>query len=139
MPNFKVRLIFSLKISFVKRFFLYREVTPLETLEIIDLDDCDGSLLASPYLDKGNTKSSDKCLYIGKKETEILWTEECDQSRSLQIWDFKPVKKNSDNFYLINVHSGKCLKPTSHTIGPYVHSVDCTSEKDLIWRWFDGQ
>lgn len=118
-----------------------RQTTPLDTLEVIDAnDDDDGSkLLASPYLDKQNTKTGDKCIYIGEEETAAMWTEECNSNEPLQIWYFEAVKKNSDKFYLVNGYSGKCVKPISNKSGSLVQPVDCTSEKDLVWRWFEGQ
>lgn len=111
----------------------------MDTLETIDTDDDDGKLLASPYLDKKNTKSGNKCLYIGEEATDRLWTEKCDKNESLQIWYFEAVKRNSDKFYLVNGYSEKCVKPISNSSGSLVQLVDCTSEKDLIWKWFEGQ
>lgn len=105
----------------------------------MNTDDEDGKLLASPYLDEENTKSGNKCLYIGEGETDYLWTDECDSDEPLQIWYFKAVKNNSDKLYLVSGHSGKCMKPVSNSSGSSVQAVDCTSEKDLIWKWSEGQ
>lgn len=110
----------------------------MDTLEIIDTDD-DGKLLASPYLDNENKESGDKCLYIGKKETDRLWTDICDSTEEWQIWNFEPVKKNPEKFYLVNAYNKKCVRPISHRIGSSVQSVDCSSDNDLIWKWFEGQ
>lgn len=109
----------------------------MDTIEI--LDDDDGKLLASPYLNKGNTESGDKCFWIGEEETDALWTGECDSGEEWLIWNFEPVKENSDKFYLINAYSEYCVKPITNDRGSLVQSVTCTSDKDLVWRWFDGQ
>lgn len=109
----------------------------MDTLEILNADD--GQLLASPYLHNENKESGDKCLWIGEEETDALWTEICDYTEQSQIWNFQPVKKNSEKFYLVNAYSGKCIKPITNGSGSLVHSVDCASDKDMIWKWFEGQ
>lgn len=117
---------------------VFSEITPLDTIEIIDTDD-DGKLLASPYLDNENKESGDKCLWIGEEEADRLWTDICDVTEEWQIWNFEPVKKNSEKFYLVNAYNGKCVRPTSHRSGSMVQSIDCSSDNDLIWKWFEGQ
>lgn len=106
----------------------------------MDADDYDdGVLLASPYLHNENKKSGDKCLYIGEEETDVLWTDKCDSTEPWQIWSFVPVKRNSEKFRLVNSYSGQCVKPITNDHGSFVQSVVCTSNNDLIWKWFEGQ
>lgn len=111
----------------------------MDTLEIRDSNKCDGKLLASPYLDDNNNKSGDKCLYIGARASENLWTAECDATQPLQTWNFVPVEENSAEFHLVNGPSGKCLRPLSNDSGSVIRSFNCTTEDDLVWTWFDGE
>lgn len=105
----------------------------------METEDDGGVLLASPYLHKENTKSGDKCLWIGEGKSDTMWTEKCDSKEAWQIWNLEPVKKKSDKFYLVNAYNGKCVKPISNGNGYLVQAVSCTSDSDMAWKWFDGQ
>lgn len=96
-------------------------------------------LLSSPYLDHENTESGDKCLYIGERDSDTMWTESCDSRDQWLIWYLEPVKKNSEKFHLVNAYSEKCVKPILSGNDYLVKAVPCTSDSDLAWRWFEGQ
>lgn len=111
----------------------------MDTLEIMDFeDDEDAKLLASPYLHKENSKSGNKCLWIGEEENDTLWTDKCDSSKPWQIWSFKPIQRNSDKFHLVHKYTGKCVRPISNGNDYLVQLVTCTSYNDIIWTWFEG-
>ncbi|KAJ6634292.1 A disintegrin and metalloproteinase with thrombospondin motifs 16 [Pseudolycoriella hygida] len=118
-----------------------RQVTPLDTFEILNTDDDEAGLqlLASPYLDDENKESGDKCLWIGDKEGDSLWTDECDTDNDWQTWKLEPVEASSEKFYFASGQTGKCLQPVSESSESLVQAVECTGDNNLEWRWFKGQ
>lgn len=78
-------------------------------------DDIDGSLLASPFLNDENLEISDKCLWIGGKETDTLWTDYCDVADPWQLWNFKPVNGNHNTFQLVNKYTPNASNPFQMT------------------------
>lgn len=104
---------------------------------ITDVTDGTGKLLASPYLDKVNNESGDKCFYT-LEDKEMIWTEKCQPINSglYSKWSFIPVI--TGQFQLVNNLSKRCAKPISNFENSAVRLVPCTTDNDMIWTLFDG-
>lgn len=118
-------------------FRLYKNKTPLETLEIINVPN--GKLLATPYLYDENKESGNRCFYTGVNNGDALWTDRCGNlDNPWHVWEFRAVNGNQNRFQLVHKVTGRCAKIVSNASNSDVNSLPCTTDSSMIWSWVDG-
>jgi len=88
------------------------------------------------HLILGMVGSADKCLFSGKEYYDPLYTRKCDPDDPSQSWVMRRIPGTRDQYQMVHMHTGHCLRAPGQHDGAWIRSGDCElSDPQQAWRF----